>query len=39
MIARPYATARRTLSISDKLMEINWGLVMLITVIACVALR
>lgn len=36
MTARPYAAARRTLSFSDKLMEINWGLVMLITLIACV---
>jgi len=35
MISRPYATARRTLSIVDKLYEINWGLVLLITIIAC----
>ncbi len=36
MIARPYAAARGTLSIPEKLLEINWGLVMLITIIACV---
>jgi rod shape determining protein RodA len=35
MISRPYATARRTLSIRDKLYAINWGLVLLITLIAC----
>jgi rod shape determining protein RodA len=35
MVARPYAAARRTLSIAEKLFEINWGLVLLITVIAC----
>jgi rod shape determining protein RodA len=34
MTARPYAAARRTLSIRDKLMEINWGIVLLISVIA-----
>jgi rod shape determining protein RodA len=33
---RPYAAARRTLSIIDKLYEINWGLVLLITIIASV---
>ena len=31
MTTRPYAAARRTLSIVDKLYEINWGLVLLIT--------
>lgn len=36
MIARPYAAARRTLSIGEKLFEIDWGLVMLIGLIACV---
>ena len=36
MNTRPYAAYRRTLSIADKLLEINWGLVMLIGVIACV---
>ncbi len=36
MISRPYAAARRSLSIPEKLLEINWGLVMLITIIACV---
>jgi rod shape determining protein RodA len=35
MISRPYAAARRTLSIRDKLYAINWGLVLLITIIAC----
>jgi rod shape determining protein RodA len=33
---RPYAAARRTLSIADKLYEINWGLVLLITIIAAI---
>ncbi len=36
MTLRPYAVARRTLSVADKLYEINWGLVLLITIIACV---
>ncbi|HUO88669.1 MAG TPA: rod shape-determining protein RodA [Rhizomicrobium sp.] len=36
MTTRPYAAARRTLSVADKLFEINWGLVLLITIIACV---
>jgi rod shape determining protein RodA len=36
MIARPYAAARRTLSIADKLLEVNWGLVLLISIIATV---
>src|SRR6185437_8457542 len=35
MIARPYAAAKRTLSIVDKLAEVNWGLVLLITLCAC----
>jgi rod shape determining protein RodA len=34
MTLRPYAAARRSLSIIDKLYEINWGLVLLITIIA-----
>jgi rod shape determining protein RodA len=34
MISRPYAAAKRTLGIADKLMEVNWGLVLLITLIA-----
>ncbi|MBL6853343.1 MAG: rod shape-determining protein RodA [Alphaproteobacteria bacterium] len=34
MTTRPYAAARRTLSITDKLFEVNWGLVLLITIIA-----
>ncbi|HET7333593.1 MAG TPA: rod shape-determining protein RodA [Rhizomicrobium sp.] len=36
MNTRAYAAARRTLSISEKLLEINWGLVLLITIIACI---
>ena len=36
MNSRPYAAARATLSLSEKLLEINWGLVLLITVIACI---
>jgi rod shape determining protein RodA len=36
MTLRPYAAARRTLSFVDKLYEINWGLVLLITIIACI---
>lgn len=36
MSSRPYAAARRTLSIADKLLEVNWGLVLLIALIACV---
>src|SRR5512137_169879 len=35
MSTRPYAAARRTLSISDKLYEVNWGLLLLIALIAC----
>lgn len=31
---RPYAAARRHLSVFDKLYEINWGLVLLISIIA-----
>jgi rod shape determining protein RodA len=36
MNTRPYAAARRMLTITDKLFEVNWGLVLLITIIACV---
>jgi rod shape determining protein RodA len=36
MTTRPYAAAKRTLSVIDKLYEINWGLVLLISLIACV---
>lgn len=36
MNTRPYAAARRTLSIGEKLLEINWGLVLMIAIIACV---
>jgi rod shape determining protein RodA len=35
MTTRPYAAMRRTLSVVDKLYEVNWGLVLLITIIAC----
>jgi rod shape determining protein RodA len=38
MTLRPYAAARRHLSIADKLYEINWGLVLLITIIAGVGI-
>jgi len=34
MTIRPYAAARRTLSITDKLYEVNWGLLLLIAIIA-----
>ncbi|MBV9043631.1 MAG: rod shape-determining protein RodA, partial [Alphaproteobacteria bacterium] len=36
MTTRPYAAARRTLSIADKMFEVNWGLILLITIIASV---
>jgi rod shape determining protein RodA len=36
MIARPYAAARRTRSISEKLLDVNWGLVLIIAIIASV---
>lgn len=36
MNTRPYAAARATLSLTDKLIEINWGFVLLITVIATI---
>jgi len=36
MTTRPYAAAKRTLSVIDKLYEVNWGLVLLISLIACV---
>jgi rod shape determining protein RodA len=35
MSSRPYAATRRTLSINEKLFEVNWGFVLLIAVIAC----
>ena len=38
MSSRPYAASRRTLSLGEKLYEINWGLVLLIAVIASVGL-
>jgi rod shape determining protein RodA len=34
MIARPYAVAKRTLGMADKLLDVNWGLVLLISIIA-----
>ena len=34
MALRPYAAAKRTLGIFDKLLEVNWGLVLLISIIA-----
>jgi rod shape determining protein RodA len=34
MAFRPYAAAKRTLSVTDKLLEINWGLVLLIALIS-----
>jgi rod shape determining protein RodA len=34
MALRPYAAAKRTLTIADKLLEVNWGLVLLIVLIA-----
>ncbi|MBV9541719.1 MAG: rod shape-determining protein RodA [Alphaproteobacteria bacterium] len=36
MTTRPYAAACRTLSIADKMFEVNWGLILLITIIASV---
>jgi rod shape determining protein RodA len=36
MSSRPYAAQRRALSLGEKLLEINWGLVLLITVIAAI---
>jgi len=35
MNTRPYALARRTIGSFDKLGEINWGLVLLLVLIAC----
>jgi rod shape determining protein RodA len=34
MISRPYAVAKRTLGMADKLLDVNWGLVLLISIIA-----
>jgi rod shape determining protein RodA len=34
MALRAYAAAKRTLSVVDKLQELNWGLVLLITLVA-----
>jgi len=34
MALRAYAAAKRTLSVVDKLQEMNWGLVLLITLVA-----
>jgi rod shape determining protein RodA len=36
MTTRPYAAARRTLTVADKLFEVNWGLVLLISIVACI---
>ncbi len=36
MSSRPYAAQRRALSIGEKLLEINWGLVLLVAVIASI---
>jgi len=36
MTMRAYAAAKRTLTLADKLFEVNWGLVALIALIACV---
>jgi rod shape determining protein RodA len=38
MTMRPYAAARRTLSAADKLYEVNWGLVLLISIVAFIGL-
>jgi rod shape determining protein RodA len=35
MAIRAYAAAKRTLSFADKLLDVNWGMVLLITIIAC----
>ena len=35
MAVRPYAAAKRTLSFVDKLLEVNWPLLLLITLCAC----
>jgi rod shape determining protein RodA len=35
MSSRPYAATRRTLSINEKMFEVNWGFVLLIAIIAC----
>ena len=34
MALRPYAAAKRTLSVADKLGEMNWGLVLIVCLIA-----
>ena len=38
MTTRPYAAARRTLTAADKLFEVNWGLVLLISIVAFIGL-
>lgn len=38
MNTRTFVAARRALSIPEKLLEVNWALVLLITVIACIGL-
>jgi rod shape determining protein RodA len=36
MNTRPYAASRRLLTFTDKLFEVNWGLVLIVTIIACI---
>ncbi len=36
MVVRPYTAVRGTLSIGEKLFEINWGLILLVAIIACI---
>lgn len=38
MSSRPYAATRRTLTLAEKLFEVNWGLVVLIGVVASIGL-
>ncbi len=38
MSSRPYIAARRALSIPEKMIEVKWGLVLLIAAIACIGL-
>jgi rod shape determining protein RodA len=38
MTSRPYAVAKRTLGIFDKLLDVNWGLVLLISIVALVGI-
>ena len=36
MALRPYAAAKRTSSVTDKLFEVNWGLVLLLTFVGII---